>query len=144
MKGYVISGLLLAAIMAGAGAGYFLGGQVNGRTTTSTLSLTTVSNLTTTVTIQYQVINPNVTVRGQAASIPLCALRVPACSNSPNATTPAVLIKYNGTYYYLSYQGLTNATNPSDRNTIWYTVWYDNSTAFCISPKVEWSISCPA
>jgi len=134
MKTEAIAILLVIAIVAGAGAGYFVGASNQGPTTTTT---------TTTGTLPYQIINPNVTVRGQAAGLPCAALRLP-CPYSANQSTKAILIGYNGAYYYLSYYGLTNATNPTQRVTTWYTIWYDNSTAFCVSPKVEWSITCPA
>jgi hypothetical protein len=126
--------LLVIAIVAGAGAGY-LAGASNQQPTTTTI--------TTTGTLPFQIVNPNVTVRGQAAGLPCAALRLP-CPYPVNQSIDAVLIRYNGTYYYLSYYGLTNATNPTQRVTTWYTIWYDNSTAFCVSPKVEWSITCPA
>ena len=134
MRNRVVAALLVVAVIAGAGAGYLIGTS-NQRTSTTTTTATGI--------MPYQVINPNVTVRGQAAGLPCSALRLP-CASSTNESISAILIRYNGAYYYLSHFGVTNATNPAHPITTWYTIWYDNSTAFCVSPKVEWSITCPA
>lgn len=107
------------------------------KTVTQTLTVTT-SN-----TLSWKVVRPNVTVRGLAAGIPCGSLRLP-CATFPNQSIQAELIEYNGTYYYLSYFGLTQGTiNPAQRVTTWYMVWYDNSTYYCVSPPPRWAIACP-
>jgi len=84
-------------------------------------------------TQSWEVVKPNVTVYGFAAGIPCGALRT-SCITTKNQSIPATLIRYDGTYYYVSYFGV---------NTTWYTVWYNNSTEYCVSPKVQWDIACP-
>ncbi|MDA4112339.1 MAG: hypothetical protein OK439_07345 [Thaumarchaeota archaeon] len=75
----------------------------------------------------------NTTVYGQASGIPCGAMHFP-CITSPNQSTPAQLLLFQGKYYY-------------DSNLTWnhvvYTIWYDNSTYYCISPKLEWANTCP-
>ena len=97
----------------------------------------------------YQVINPNVTVRGQAAGTPCGALEFP-CVTYPNQNITAVLIRYNGSDYYLSYDGAFNKLTTTQTlsggvlTNTWYTIWYDNSTVYCVSPKIQWWNACPS
>ena len=80
------------------------------------------------------IVNANVTVVGQAAEIPCGALRLPCPLPTNQSTISAILIKYDGTYYYVSYVNV---------NDIRYTVWYDNSTYYCVTPRVDWANACP-
>jgi hypothetical protein len=80
------------------------------------------------------IVNANVAVVGQAAGIPCGALRLPCPLYTNQSTISAILIKYNGSYYYVSY---------IEVNDIRYMVWYDNSTYYCVTPRVEWANSCP-
>ena len=96
----------------------------------------------------YQIINPNVTVQGQAANTPCDALRFPCTLGIGNMS--AILIRYGGTYYWLSYYGTFNNLRSTETlsggvlSNTWYTIWYDNSTVYCVSPKVQWWNACPA
>ncbi len=146
----------MVAILIGAGAGYLIG-NANERTITSTsthITTTTAISIVTSVTtftrpVPYQVINPYVTVRGQAAGLPCAALQLP-CISTANQSVAAMLIKYNGTDYYLSYNGVFNKLSGTETmqngvlTNTWYTIWYDNSTVYCVSPKLQSSNSCPA
>ncbi len=85
----------------------------------------------------FQVIATNVDLYGHTASIPSCAMRVP-CVTYTNIPTVAELLRYNGTYYYESKYNLS-----TQGSTATYTIWYNNSTYFCISPKVSWAMTCP-
>jgi uncharacterized membrane protein len=80
------------------------------------------------------IVKANVTVVGQAAGIPCSALRLPCPLPTNQSTISAVLIEYRGTYYYVSYLSV---------NDIHYAVWYDNSTYYCVTPRVGWANTCP-
>jgi len=154
MRNGAIAALLVVAIIAGAGAGYLVG-NANERTITSVSTTTATSFIltssVTTVTgkMPYQVVNPNVMVRGQAAGTPCGALEFP-CVTYLNQSITAMLIKYNGTYYYLSFYGSFDKLHTTETlsggvlTNTWYTIWYDNSTVYCVSPKVQWWNAFPA
>jgi hypothetical protein len=124
---------IVIGLLVGAGGTYALVGPSLARTTT----ITSVATNTITVPVvtsntqSWEVVKPNVTVTGYAANIPCGALRGPCIAAQ---SYPATLIRYQGTYYYVSYFGLNN---------VWYTIWYGNSTEYCVSPKVQWDTSCP-
>ena len=80
------------------------------------------------------IIEANVTVIGQAAGIPCGALRLPCPLYTSESTISAILIRYDGTYYYVSY---------IKDNGIQYMIWYNNSTYYCVTPSVEWANTCP-
>ena len=82
------------------------------------------------------IVEANVTVVGQAAGIPCSALRLPCpLPLHPNESTiSAILIRYNETYYYVSY---------IEVNSIRYMIWYNNSTYYCVTPGVKWANTCP-
>ena len=158
MRGAVLAVVGIVGILIGAGVGYLVG-NAGARTVTSTSTITSILTTTaisvvssvTTVTrpTPYEVINPYVTVRGQAAGLPCAALEFP-CVTAANQSISAMLIRYNGTYYYLSYYGSFNKQSGTETiqdgvlTNTWYTIWYDNSTVYCVSPKVDSSIACPA
>jgi hypothetical protein len=149
MKGQVASILIVLALVVGASVGYFTGaGNSTTKTTTATTTATATITESPTGAMTYQVINPNVTVRGQAAGTPCGALEFP-CATFPNQTTTAVLIRFGGAYYYLSYYGTFNKLRTTETlsggvlSNTWYTIIYDNSTVYCVSPKVQWWNACP-
>jgi hypothetical protein len=82
------------------------------------------------------IVNATATVRGQAVSIPGCAVRG-GCTSAANQSSTAMLILYGGVYYYVSNYTFTGQVNQV------YTIWYTNSTEFCISPEVSWDPVCP-
>jgi len=84
----------------------------------------------------YQVIESNLTLRGQTAVVPCVGFNVAGCPSASNASLSQVeLIKYGDELFYLSNQSLPGAAagDQSESNTT-YTVWFNNSTVYCISP----------
>jgi hypothetical protein len=75
--------------------------------------------------------------------MPCGALEFP-CVTYSNQTLTATLIRYNGTYYHISYYGTFDKLQSTETlsggvlSNTRYTIWYDNSTVYCVSPKVEW------
>jgi hypothetical protein len=107
----------------------------------STVTDVVVSNHTVTMNVTEGqpyalLVNPDATVRGGAVSIPGCAVHG-GCTQSVNQSSTAILILYDGSYYYVS-----NYTIVSQYTAI-YTVWYTNSTEYCVSPEVSGDSLCP-
>ena len=74
------------------------------------------------------------TVYGKVAGYPCAALKLP-CPYPTNQTSIAAdLTSFRGRYYYVS-----NITV----NDVVYTVWFDNSTYYCVSPKFQNVNTCP-
>lgn len=87
-----------------------------------------------------QIVNENVTVYGDVANLagmPCELLRI-NCITIPNYSVPVKLIKYEGKYYYLS-----NFTYGHNGVVTTYTVWLDNQTYYCATPKVREIPTCP-
>jgi len=97
----------------------------------ATKTITRTTTVTSTITLSWEVVKPNITVDQPAAGIPCGVFGYISCMPFP---VQAVLIKFNGTYYYVTYVSVNNVR---------YTVWYDNSTAFCVSPKIRLEMTCP-
>jgi len=85
----------------------------------------------------WRVVNANVTVYGLAAGEPCGALRLP-CATYSNKSIPAQLVSYAGNLYYVSQFHVENNTK-----TTTFTIWYDNSSSYCVTPKLPWANSCP-
>ena len=70
------------------------------------------------------------------------ALRIPCLHYTNSSTWNASLLKYNGKYFYATTETVA-LTNSSIATT--YTVWFDNSTAYCVSPYLSVSElpTCP-
>jgi len=134
----VLAASIVIAAMVALSIGVFVVPALETTRTVTVTTTTTASN-----SISWEVVKPNVTVHGYAAGIPCGALMLP-CVSYPNQSIRATLIKYNGNYYYVSYFGVTQGSfDPAQRVTTWYTIWYTNSTEYCVSPKVQWDIACP-
>jgi len=74
----------------------------------------------------YNVIESGLTLRGGAALVPCSDSELTSCPSSENASLPNVyLIQYGSTLYYLNNQ-----------TSVGRTVWFTNSTVFCISPPL--------
>ena len=86
---------------------------------------------------QVVVLSSDTTVSGSLAGVPCGALRLP-CTSSVNQNYTVELVSYQGNEYYLAHFSLTS--NGVYTN---YTIWFNNSTAYCVSPKVQWYNSCP-
>lgn len=131
------------------GAALFISNTPAAKTTSSASTVTQVlpttvtdlviSNATVTVTENRPyaiVINPDAMVGGSAVSIPSCAVHA-GCTTEAGQSSLAMLILYDGAYYYVS-----NYTVTSQSTTV-YTVWYTNSTDYCVSPAFPDTQACP-
>jgi hypothetical protein len=144
MRGALIAGIAFILVVAGLGAGYGIGSATSHtKTTTSTavsyVTVTEVSTATGTVIVQ------NGTYTGPGCPPPalvFMALRIPCLHYTNSTTWNASLLEYNGKYFYAATE--TVALNDSNIATT-YTVWFDNSTAYCVSPYLSVSElpSCP-
>ena len=118
--------LVLVVIMVGTVAFVTLNSQENHP---SPASSTTSSSV-------YQVVESNLTLQGPAAVTPCVGFNEAGCPSASNAFLSQVeLIKYGDEFFYLSNQSLPGAAaeGQSESNTT-YTVWFTNSTVYCISP----------
>ena len=112
----LIAVLMVVVVVVALGTFYF-----SGRMSTSSS------------TTQYAVVE-SVTVFGRPSGFPCSALRLPCPFPTNQSAIPASLVLYDGKYYYIS-----NIT----ANSVMYTVWYDNSTYYCVSPKFQGVNTCP-
>ena len=119
--------LVLVVIIVGTVAFVTLSSQENNPSPATTSTSSSV----------YQVIESDLTLQGQTAVVPCVGFNEAGCPSASNASLSQVeLIKYGGEFFYLSNQslpGLAAAEGQSESNTT-YTVWFTNSTVYCISP----------
>lgn len=109
-------------------------------------------------------VSRNTTIHGELAVIGICE---PPSSTCPIGATPGSaslvveLIEYNGTYYYVhsgtlitggtvtetstnSTGGVVVTTSTSSEVTVDYTVWFTNSTLYCVTPNLGTAtMTCP-
>jgi hypothetical protein len=130
MRGALTAGIAVILAVAGLGAGYGIGNS-----TSHTETITSTSTSTATVTSPWTVIVQNGTFTGPGCpSRPaqvFLALRIP-CLHLVNSTTwNASLLEYNGKDFYATTEtvGLLNSSVSTT-----YTVWFDNTTEYCVSP----------
>jgi len=144
MRSALIVGIALILAVASLGSGYAIGNatshtETTTSTATATVTVTTSSGPTWTVVVQ------NGTFTGPGCPPPLLvfmALRIPCLHYTNSTTWNASLLEYNGKYFYAATQfvGLANSNISTT-----YTVWFDNSTAYCVSPYLSVSElpTCP-
>ena len=133
--------MILVAASLGAGYGFGSATSHTGTTTsTATVTVTTSSGPAWTVVVQ----NGTFTGPGcpsRPAQV-FMALRIPCLHYTNSTTWNASLLEYNGKYFYAATQfvGLANSTISTT-----YTVWFDNSTEYCVSPFLSVSElpTCP-
>jgi hypothetical protein len=75
-----------------------------------------------------------VTVYGRASGIPCAALQLPCPIPTNQSSISANLTLFEGKYYFVSDISV---------NSVVYTVWFDNSTYYCIAPKFQAVNTCP-
>lgn len=113
---------MLVLLIAGSlGVGFLIGtGNQRTITTTTTVTQTNVA-----------VMRTDLTLTGEAAVVPCVGFNFGGCPSASNASLyPVELIKYGPSYYYRY-----NQSAPDDSGqTIEYTVWFTNSSTYCISP----------
>jgi hypothetical protein len=86
----------------------------------------------------YQVLETNLTLTGQAATVP-CTGMNEGCPSATNASVSQVeLIRYGPSVFYVYNQSAPTGAPQSDEQPIEpyvnYTIWFTNSTVYCISP----------
>ena len=155
MRGTLVIAVVMILVAASLGTGYEFGNATNHtETTTSTAlsstTLTEVSTATATVTATsnatWKVIDQNATYVGPGCPPPalvFMALRIPCLDYTNSTTWNASLLEYNGKYFYAANE--TVRSTESTSIAITYTVWFDNSTAYCVSPYLSISDlpTCP-
>ena len=149
MRSALVAGITLVLVVAGLAAGYSIG-NASIRTDTSISTSTAVSTSTSTLTVTssptWTVIVQNGTFVGPGCPpdsfVVFMALRIPCLNYTNSSAWSASLVEYNGKDFYLAKQfvGLANSTISTT-----YTVWFDNATAYCVSPflKVSELPTCP-
>ena len=131
MRSALAAGIALILAIAGLGAGYAVGNTTSHTETTISTATVTVTNSTKPWTVVVQ--NGTFTGPGcpsRPAQV-FMALRIP-CLHLVNSTTwNASLVQYNGKDFYATTEtvALLNSTISTT-----YTVWFDNSTEYCVSP----------
>jgi hypothetical protein len=154
MRSALVLAIVVILVAAGIGTGYEFGNATSHtETTTSTAlsstTLTEVSTATATVTATssatWKVIDQNATYMGPGCPPPalvFMALRIPCLDYTSSTTWNASLLLYNGKYFYAANE---TVESESASSSITYTVWFDNSTAYCVSPYLSVSElpTCP-
>lgn len=91
----------------------------------------------TTVTTTVTIVRSDMTVTGGAAGIPCSALQLPCTTSTNMSFYPVELVFFQNRYYYIAHYDV------SGEQSVNYTIWFDNSTYYCVSPKVNWASPCP-
>jgi len=156
MRSAIVISVVAILVVASLGVGYLAGsaGQhTETLTSTSTLmsqqafTYTLTSQKTTTAiitqhgTAQWQVLKSNITVYYGTACMVVYAVNF-GCPTINTAThSPSVgnvqLVGYVGNQYYVGQVGV---------NDVLYTIWFTNSTIFCVSPLSDTGanyLACP-
>jgi hypothetical protein len=144
MKSALIAGIALILLVAGLAAGYGIGNATSHTetatsTVTSTVTMTNSSN-------PWTIIVQNGTFTGPGCpsrpALVFMALRIPCLHYTNSTTWNAPLLEYNSKDFYATTEtvGLLNSSISTT-----YTVWFDNSTAYCVSPYLSVSElpTCP-
>jgi hypothetical protein len=131
MRNALVAGIALILAVATLGAGYAVGSaSSHTETTTSTSTVTVTSTPTWTVLVQ----NGTFTGAGCYPHRPVLlfmALRVPCFDYSNSTTWYASLLQYNGKDFYAANESVIAKASGSSTT---YTAWFDNKTAYCVSP----------
>jgi hypothetical protein len=147
MVAAVVAVVLVAAVVAAI----LVPHESDSAPTTPTSSVSYASSTAASSrTAVYQVIETNLTLRGQTATVP-CTFLVEwlflTCPQADNASLSHVdLVRYGSAYYY----SLQNQTGPTgfgsgiNRVNYTYDVWFTNSTVFCVSYALPEGHVCPS
>jgi hypothetical protein len=87
---------------------------------------------------QIRVIRKNVTISDHQQMTPCSLIGGVFCAAPPNGFQNLTSISYMGNRYYV--YNVYSKTN--DISTNW-TVWFTNSTVYCVTPKWEFYTVCP-
>jgi len=87
------------------------------------------------------VVSKDAVVIGTAVGLYCGVLRLPCPNYTSTSRSNATLLEYNGEFYYASNYSIQQ----EGQTAIHYTIWFDNSTAYCVSPSVQTSSlpTCP-
>ena len=145
MRSALAIAIVLILVAASLGTGYEFGNATSHTETTTSTATATVT-ATSSASAAWTVIVQNGTFTGpgcrpatQSLEV-FMALRIPCLGYTNSTTWYASLLKYNSKYFYAASE---TVESPSFSTT--YTVWFDNSTAYCVSPYLSVSElpSCP-
>jgi hypothetical protein len=145
MRGALVLGIAMILVVASLGAGYELGNATSHtETTTSTVVSSTTLTVVSTATGKF--IGQNGTYTGPGCPPPavlLMALRIPCIHYTNSSAWSDPLVLYNGKDFLAANETVAPKSNPTNSTT--YTVWFDNSTAYCVSPYLSVSElpTCP-
>ncbi len=141
MRSALLLAIVMILVVASIGTGYEFGNATSHtETATSTATVTVTSSPTWTVILQ------NGTFTGPGCpsrpALVFMALRIPCLHYTNSTTWTASLLEYNGKDFYATTETVA-LLNSSISTT--YTVWFDNSTAYCASPYLSVSElpTCP-
>jgi hypothetical protein len=123
MKGALVAALVIVIVVVGSGTAYVFWTSADRHSN----SISTTHSLT----LSYKVVRSNLTVNFNAACV------FGPCPTGPWPTKNVMLIDYQGSYYY----GI-NFTYYSGGQPVAHTIWFTNSTVFCISPAYGYNL-CP-
>lgn len=123
MKGALVAALVIVIAVAGSGTAYVLWTSASHDSN----SISTTHSLAS----GWKVVRSNLTVDFNAACI------FGPCPTGTWPTKNVMLIDYQGSYYYD-----INFTYYSGGQPVTHTIWFTNSTVFCISPAYGYNL-CP-
>jgi len=143
MRGALVLAIVMILVAAGIGTGYEFGNATSHTLTEVSMATATV---TTTRNATWNVVVQNGTFTGPGCpsrpALVFMALRIPCLRYTNSTTWNASLLEYNGKDFYAATEtvGLLNSNISTT-----YTVWFDNSTAYCVSPYLSISElpTCP-
>ena len=143
MRSALAIAIVLILVAAGLGTGYEFGNATSHTLTevsTATVTATSTASAAWTVVVQNGTFTgPGCPPATQSVEV-FMALRIPCLDYTNSSTWNASVLQYNGKDFYAA-----NETVESAGSSTTYTVWFDNSTAFCVSPYLAVSElpSCP-
>jgi hypothetical protein len=145
VRSALVLAIAIILVVASLGAGYELG-NANSHTETTTSTVVSSTTLTVVSTAAGNFIGRNGTYVGPGCPPPavlLMALRIPCIHYTNSSAWSDPLVLYNGKDFLAANETVAPKSNPANSTT--YTVWFDNSTAYCVSPYLSVSElpTCP-
>ena len=145
MRSALVLAIAIILVVASLGAGYGLG-NANSHTRKTTSTVVSSTTLTVVSTATGNFIGQNGTYVGPGCPPPavlLMALRIPCLHYTNSSAWSDPLVLYNGKDFLAANETVASSSNSANSTT--YTVWFDNSTAYCVSPYLSVSElpTCP-
>ena len=144
MRSALAAGIAIILAVAGLGAGYAVGDAASHTQTTTSTATSTVT--VTNSSIPWRVVVQNGTFTGPGCpSRPaqvFMALRIPCLDYTNSTAWYASLVEYNGKDFYATTETVGSI---SSGHSTTYTIWFDNTTEYCVSPYLPVSDlpTCP-